>query len=116
MFEYLEKLRAKPPKTKKKVAFLVSFSLAGIIFVVWLTIIFPDFKQTQDKIDNGSSTSTSPFSHFKEMFSNSFYEASDNFKNAKETVSSIGKTPELNATTTATTTNTTATSTGRINY
>jgi len=49
MFNFIEKLRQKPDKTKKKVAFLSALFLCGIIFVVWLSVIFPGFREDQAK-------------------------------------------------------------------
>lgn len=49
MFEYLEKLRQKPESSRKKIAFFTSFSVVAVIFAVWLTVIYPDFKKETDQ-------------------------------------------------------------------
>ena len=54
MFDLIEKLRAKPDKTKRRIAFLVAFFIAGIIFIVWLGVVYPNFRNKQAKEDNVS--------------------------------------------------------------
>ena len=72
MFEYIEKLRQKSEKSKRWIAFLTSFSFAGLIFVVWLSVIYPDFrfqeKQRQTATVNEASPVGSFFSNMKEGF------------------------------------------------
>ena len=45
MFNALEKLRQKPESVKKQIAFAVALSFAGIIFLVWLTVVYPDLRK-----------------------------------------------------------------------
>ncbi len=110
MFEYLEKLRAKPPKAKKRIAFLVSFSLAGIIFILWLSVIYPDFRQRQSQIESAGNSDPSPLSHFGEVFSNSFYSIGESFSKIKESLSSLATSSSSQSTTT------TATSTAPVSF
>ncbi len=69
MLNLIERLRDKPDKKKKQIAFLVSFFLAGIIFVVWLTVIFPDFRKKQTEADEISRTEQGPTSSLANIFS-----------------------------------------------
>lgn len=45
MFNFIEKIRNKPEKTKTKIAFFTSFVFTGIIFTFWLVAVYPDFKE-----------------------------------------------------------------------
>lgn len=36
MFDYIENMKSKPEHIKKRFAFLVSFSITGLIFVGWI--------------------------------------------------------------------------------
>ena len=62
MFPLIEKLRQKPSRTKKQIAFVVSFLLAGVIFVIWLSIIYPAIGAQFSKIKESlSSLSTTTY-------------------------------------------------------
>ena len=104
MFEYLEKLRSKPIRAKKRIAFFASLFLAIIILSVWITVIYPDFKEKNDKIDNAISSSTSPFAHFKEVFLDTFSEARDKIKDTKDSMKSAMDNTNFSTTTNATST------------
>ena len=64
MFELIEKLRQKSDRTKKQIAFLVAISFAGIIFVIWLGVVYPDFRNNQLQEQKVSSLEPSPLSNF----------------------------------------------------
>jgi hypothetical protein len=72
MFDYIEKLRQKSDKSKRWIAFLSSFSFAGLIFVVWLSVIYPDFRFQEKQRQTASANEASPvgsfFSNMKEGF------------------------------------------------
>lgn len=70
MFEYLEQLRQKPKGVRKRVAFLVSFSFAGLILLVWTTVVYPNFSSKQEKQGKVTSSQPSPFSTFAGAISN----------------------------------------------
>ena len=93
MFNLIEKLRQKSPRLKKQIAFLTSFSLAGIIFVIWLSIIYPDFRQTQANEQKASSLEPSPISAFGETFSSGISAIKDQFSQLKGAISSFSTDP-----------------------
>src|SRR3990167_1696184 len=102
MFKYIEKLREKPDRTKKQIDFLASFALAGIIFVIWFSVIYPDFKQRQSKETAASKLSPSPISTFGFSFASSIAAIGDQFNKMKELISSFSSDPiYYNATTSA---------------
>ncbi|MFA7216760.1 MAG: hypothetical protein WC095_02155 [Candidatus Paceibacterota bacterium] len=49
MFNYLDNLRKKPDSYKKRFSILVSFLVVGLIFVVWLSVIYPDVRDMGKK-------------------------------------------------------------------
>ena len=89
MFNLIEKLRQKPDHTKKRVAFLSAFLLAGIIFVIWLSVIYPDFKQKQEREEVVSKLEPSPLGTFGETFRTGASAIRDQFINIKESIESI---------------------------
>ncbi len=99
MFELIERLRAKSESTKKKIAFLAAFSLAGIIFIIWLSVVYPDWKNNQSKEDSVSKLEPSPISAFEETLSNSFSAIGGEFNKLKASISSFSTSPEYYSTT-----------------
>ncbi len=93
MFQFIDNLRQKPDKTKKQVAFLVAFFITGIIFVVWLSVIYPNFKNQENKEAVASSTESSPFSTFSSTFGSGFKALGEQFGELKDTISSITAEP-----------------------
>ena len=89
MFDFLENLRQKPDGTKKRVAFFGAFLLAGIIFVVWLSVVYPSFSRDQIPEEVASSTNPSPLSAFSDTLSVGFSAIGDQLSKIKETVSSF---------------------------
>ncbi|HEY0220848.1 MAG TPA: hypothetical protein VGC58_01355 [Candidatus Paceibacterota bacterium] len=76
MFHFIERLRQKSEKTKKKVAFFTAFSFSLIIFIVWVTVIYPDFKK--DKIDQTANVvKASPIDGLADMLSSGFSEIAE---------------------------------------
>ncbi|HEY4509118.1 MAG TPA: hypothetical protein VJC13_02445 [Candidatus Paceibacterota bacterium] len=100
MFPLIEKLRQKPSRTKKQIAFVVSFLLAGVIFVIWLSIIYPDFSQRQAKEISASKLEPSPISNFGETFSSGLSAIGAQFSKIKESLSSLSTTTYYFASTT----------------
>jgi len=94
MFDLIEKLRAKPDSTKKQIAFLVALSVAGIIFVIWLSVIYPDWKEGEIKESNVAKIEPSPLSGFTSNFSNGLTSIKEQFSKLKESVSSFSNSPE----------------------
>ena len=89
MFDFIERLRQKSDGSKKKIAFLTSFSLAGLIFVVWLSVIYPDFSFKEKQKQTATAHDTGVFSSFLANMSEGFKGVKDQFNAAKEAVSSL---------------------------
>ncbi len=64
MFEFIERLRQKSDKTKKRIAFLSAFCFVGLILVMWLTIVYPDFSFVQKQKQTASVGDTGMFDSF----------------------------------------------------
>jgi len=98
MFDFLEKLREKPERVKKQVAFIVALSISGIIFVVWLSVIFPSWRSSQVETQ---SSEPSPLASFTSTFSSGLSDISSQFSKIKNIVSSLStSTVYYNSTTT----------------
>src|SRR3989344_3116676 len=80
MFNLIEKLRQKPDHTKKRIAFLLSF---------FLSVIYPDFKQKQEREEVISKLEPSPLGTFGETFRTGASAIRDQFMNIKESIESI---------------------------
>ena len=93
MFNLIEKLRQKSPRVKKQIAFLMSFSIALIIFVVWFSVIYPDFRQTQAKEQKVSSLEPSPISTFGQTLGTGITAIKEEFKQLKGAISSFSTDP-----------------------
>ena len=48
MFNWLDNMRQKSLSTQRLWAFGISLFIVGVIFVIWLSVIFPNFLHTQD--------------------------------------------------------------------
>lgn len=86
MFDLIEKLRQKPDRVKKQIAFLVALFLSGIIFVLWLGVIYPDFRRDQSKKESISKSEPSPLGTFKQTFSAGAGAIGEKFSNLKEVI------------------------------
>lgn len=93
MFGLIEKLRVKPDRAKKQIAFLIAFLFAGIIFVVWLSAIFPSWRQGQLKEAAASNLEPSPISTFIGTFSSGISAISAEFGQLKDSISSFSTAP-----------------------
>ena len=103
MFNTLEKLRQKPESVKKQIAFAVALSFAGIIFLVWLTVVYPDLRKEKTQNDKLNNLEKIPVTSFTETFSGRFSGIVGEFKKVKELISSFKIGPEYyRATTTET--------------
>lgn len=70
MFEYIERLRRKSDKEKRRIAFFTATLFSLVIFIVWMTVVLPNFKKSNNKIDNVASVSASPTEGFMDAVSN----------------------------------------------
>jgi hypothetical protein len=99
MFKLIEKLRAKSERTKKLFAFSIAFFFSGLIFVVWLSVIYPSFKQKQDKLDYVSKLEPSPIGTITEALGGGFSQIGEQFGRLKDAVSSLTSAPAYYSTT-----------------
>jgi hypothetical protein len=100
MFEFLEKLRQKPENVKKRIAFLTAFSFAGIIFVVWLSIVYPDLKNSNPDKNSSKESEPTPLSALGENISAGFSSISGEFGEIKNMIGGfVQNTSEFVATT-----------------
>jgi predicted PurR-regulated permease PerM len=72
VFQLIEKLRQKPDGAKKRIAFLVSFSFSVCIFVIWLTVVFPDFNFIEKQKQKAKVPETGAISIFIQNIKQSF--------------------------------------------
>ncbi len=72
MFEIIEKIRRKPESSKNKIAFLTSFTVSGFIFVIWLTVIYPDLSFVEKQKQVASAGEAGVFSSFVENVKQGF--------------------------------------------
>ena len=100
MLELIEKLREKPDHVKRQVAFCVAFFFAGLIFVIWLSVIYPDLKQNQVTEEKVTNLEPSPFSTFISTASSGFGGISAEFSKIKNTLSSFSTSPAYYSTST----------------
>lgn len=70
MLNTVERLREKPEAHRKRVAFMVSVIITGIIFIVWLSVIGTKFGQSAGvvKEQDGASLVAGVKSGFSEVF------------------------------------------------
>ena len=83
MFDFIEKLRQKPIQAKKRIAFLVAFSLSGLIFAVWLSVIYPDFMERQKREEKVANLEPSPISTFSQTISSGMSGIKEQFSKIK---------------------------------
>ena len=100
MFDTIEKLRQKPDSTKKKIAFLISFSVVGIIFVIWLSVIYPDFRKKEIKESNIAKLEPSPISAFTGTLSSGVSVIGEQFNKIKDIMFSFSYGPDYYVATT----------------
>lgn len=83
MLKIIEKLRNKSPNQKKRIAFIVAFCISGLIFVVWLSVIYPSFKEKKYREDNLARKESSPVSAFSDILSSTFITIGGEFDRLK---------------------------------
>jgi len=101
MFDYLDKLRQKPERTKKQVAFFVASFIVGVIFVVWFSIIYPQITVSKHQTAKvPENTEPSPASAFSQTFFAGLSAISEQVSKIQETVSSFSTLPTYYSATT----------------
>ena len=89
MFNYIEKLRQKNDKVKNRIAFMVSFTFAGIIIFIWITAIYPNIQKQKEINDRISAIEPSPFSTFFSIFSQGSSVVNEQISKIKEASTSL---------------------------
>jgi len=115
MFNFLENIISKPLEVKKRIAFLTAFAFAGFIFVIWLSVVYPDFKNDESAKTANDTKAESPIDTFSGALSEGFYSISSEFSKVKEIVGTIVPPAGVVSTTTASTTPNTSFSTTTTN-
>jgi hypothetical protein len=91
MFDLIERLRQKPEKTKKRIAFSVAFSFSLTILIVWFTVLYPDFNN--DKSGEVANVSSSgPVENIGDIFRAGFAKVGEAISEVKSTMSDIAST------------------------
>ena len=88
MFELIEKLRQKPEGAKKRIAFFTSFFISLTIFIVWLSVIYPDVSNKK-VVENSVISSSTPVDNLYSLFSEGFSEVKNKISELASVVSSI---------------------------
>ena len=83
MFELIESVRQKSDRTKKWIAFSVSFSFCAIIFAIWISVWYPSWRNGELAKKQNSESALAPLSSLKETFSNGFSEVYDHVSKLK---------------------------------
>jgi len=84
MLDFLDKIREKPNRAKKRIAFFTAFTLTGIIFIFWFVAIYPSFKE-QNAIDKKiSKLESSPIESVGSVFGENFNKIKEQFGKIKE--------------------------------
>lgn len=87
MFEYIEKLRGKHDRTKKKIAFSIALVFAVVLFFFWSTVFLPDFQREQEA--NYVNKAKSPVNNFTDVLSSGVAQIQKNFVDAKAMIDQI---------------------------
>lgn len=92
MFNLIEKLRQKPERAKKRIAFLIAGSFSAVIGFVWLSVIYPDLRFVENQKQSASVNQTSPTSSFFENILEGFSGVKKQLGDVKNLVGSISTT------------------------
>lgn len=87
MLNTVEKLREKPEAHRKRVAFIVAAIIAGIIFIVWLSVIGAKFGQSAEVVKEQEGASL--VAGVKEGFSEVFEVGREQFDESRRELESI---------------------------
>lgn len=83
MFEYLEKVRQKDEKSKKRIAFYCALAFSLVLFLLWLTVSLPQIKSKKIERDAVSETTKSPVTNFMDALSNGVMEIQKSLSEVK---------------------------------
>ena len=80
MFEIIENIRQKSDREKKRIAFLTSLLFSVIIFAIWISVWYPDWKNHETFSNRyAEPSSLAPLSSISSLFSSGFSEVQANF-------------------------------------
>ena len=102
MFELLEKLRGKSAGARKRIALSVAFVVTMVILGIWVTVLYPDWNQSQSQQAKAVAASPSPLSTFSATLGDGFASIGAQFDQLKTTMTVFTAQPtHYEATTTA---------------
>ena len=81
MFDKLERLREKPEAYRMKIAFITAASIAGVIFLIWLSVIGVRFNNKAE-----ISRENELFAEVKQGFSGVFKTGKSQFDEVKRKI------------------------------
>lgn len=88
---FLQRLRTKPPKTRKRIALGASVTITSLVFVMWVTVLNYGFigsgPEMQD-INTNTTQVASPLSAFSENASTAFQQLKEGFASSTDIDSS----------------------------
>lgn len=80
MFDFIEKIRTKSDREKRRITLATSAGVTLIIFVVWIFVVAHNISNLSEVVDTSSNT-PSPFAQIGDSFSKVFDSMSNIFKN-----------------------------------
>src|SRR5436853_616118 len=101
IFTFLEKLRQKPERRRKQAAFLISLFFALVILAVWMTVLYPDWSNGQNRERKAASSLPSPTAAMGSTLSTGFSAIGAQIGEMKNTLSTLASSSPAMATTSA---------------
>ncbi len=92
MFDLIEKIRNKPERAKKRIAFLTALSFSSVIAVIWLSVIYPDLRFVENQKQSAAAVESGPTESFFRNIKEGFSGAKQQIDNIKESISGIAST------------------------
>jgi len=83
----IERLREKPEAYRKRIAFIVATSIAGVIFLIWLSVL--GVRLGSDKKAVKEEEKAGLFAEVKQGFSGIFETGKEHFDNTKSELEDI---------------------------
>jgi hypothetical protein len=93
MFQFLEKLRQKSDRGRKQIAFIIALFFTGLIFVVWLSIIYPSWYQVESKQGAASKLEPGPIDTLSQIISGGVSSIGSEINKAKDSYSQTSTNP-----------------------
>ncbi len=83
MFELLESVRKKPENTKRLIAFFISFLFCALMFVIWISVWYPQWKDGELAKQTDTPSTLAPLSSLTQTFSSGFSQVGNEFSKLK---------------------------------